>query len=141
MLMSIHPQYAEDILRGGKTVELRKQDTTAPIGTTIFLYSTAPVMAIEGTAVLAGKTVADLLTLWSHLSQLTGVSDSEFFKYFEGKTVGYGMHVTQPKHFDYPVPLDYLKMHGVIEHPPRNWIYLKPKSVELIEQYNTEEPL
>ena len=48
VLMSIRPQYAEAILSGEKTVELRRRRPSFSAGTTVLIYSSAPLQTRAG---------------------------------------------------------------------------------------------
>ena len=62
-LMSIHPEYANAILAGRKTVEFRKR----PIGddvTHVIVYATAPTGAVVGAFTVTGQDTTSLTRLW-----------------------------------------------------------------------------
>jgi predicted transcriptional regulator len=50
LLLSLRPRFADAILAGAKTVELRRRPINARPGTAILLYASRPMMAIVGTA-------------------------------------------------------------------------------------------
>lgn len=50
MIMSIHPKYADLILRGKKTIEIRRRFSACHVGMYILIYSTQPTKAVVGSA-------------------------------------------------------------------------------------------
>ena len=50
LLLCLRPRFAEAILSGAKTVELRRRPINTQPGTPILLYASSPTMAIVGTA-------------------------------------------------------------------------------------------
>ena len=50
LLLSLRPRFAQAILSGAKTVEVRRRPVNAPPQTPIILYASSPTMAIVGTA-------------------------------------------------------------------------------------------
>jgi predicted transcriptional regulator len=50
LLLSLRPRFADTILSGAKTVELRRRPINAQPHTPIILYASNPTMAIVGTA-------------------------------------------------------------------------------------------
>ncbi|SFO06949.1 ASCH domain-containing protein [Amycolatopsis rubida] len=56
--MSLRPRFAEAILDGTKTIELRRTRVSAPPGTKLVLYASAPTMAVVGIATLIGIEIA-----------------------------------------------------------------------------------
>ena len=47
-IISIHPDYADAIFAGKKTIELRRRIPEVPSGTRLWIYATRPTGAIIG---------------------------------------------------------------------------------------------
>ncbi|MBC9714314.1 ASCH domain-containing protein [Streptomyces sp. TRM66268-LWL] len=124
MLLSVHPRFATAILAGSKTVEVRRQRVAAPPGTTVFLYATAPTMAIVGMARIASVHVASPREVWSASRTRTGITRREYDAYMSGATQASGVSLENPVTFDDPVSLDALRAEGTF-HPPQSYRYLK----------------
>jgi predicted transcriptional regulator len=56
MIMSIHPKYAELILSGRKTIEIRRKFSAGHVGNQMLIYSTHPTKALVGVARVAGAS-------------------------------------------------------------------------------------
>lgn len=80
-ILSVHPEYAEAIVSGKKTVEFRRRSTTLAIGTRIWIYATRPLGAIVGVAVLKAIHVGHPLGIWRkhHLSGRIPYSDYQAY--------------------------------------------------------------
>ena len=90
ILMSIKPQYADAIARGEKRIEFRKQ----PIAKTvkkIYVYSSYPKKRIIGYFDVEEVVCDTPSILWNKYSSTGSISKKSFFKYFNGKTSGFGI--------------------------------------------------
>lgn len=90
ILMSIKPQYADAIARGEKRIEFRKQ----PIANTvkkIYVYSSYPKKRIIGYFDVEEVVCDSPNILWKKYSSIGGIDNKSFFKYFNGKTSGFGI--------------------------------------------------
>ena len=126
VLLSIKPKYADLILAGSKTVELRRSWPSNDIGVMV-IYSSSPIQRLTGIALIKEIKECDLETLWN-LAQTHGggVTEDELKEYIGNKSRSYGVmlgrvvpakvHVdpkdlfpkfTPPQGFLYLSPLDY----------------------------------
>ena len=65
VIFSIKPKYADQIMEGIKTVELRRRFTNeAPIGARAFIYSSAPAKAMVGYATIADVRLLRIDEIW-----------------------------------------------------------------------------
>jgi predicted transcriptional regulator len=84
-LISIKPQYADAILDGRKTVELRRGRVRFGRGTMLWIYSTLPRGQIEGVAIVGSVVTASPDTIWSRFRAQSGISRQEFDAYARGR--------------------------------------------------------
>ncbi|MDE0040937.1 MAG: ASCH domain-containing protein, partial [Candidatus Poribacteria bacterium] len=63
-LISIRPNFAEAILAGKKTVEIRRRIPALQVGTRLWIYATRPLGAIIGTAIVAKIIEGTPTELW-----------------------------------------------------------------------------
>ena len=124
VLLSIKPKYADLILDGSKTVELRRSWPSNDIGVMI-IYSSAPVQRLTGVALIKEIRECDFDTLWE-VSQAHGggVTHEELQEYIGKKLLSYGVMLGRvvpaeimidPKHL-FP---DFT--------PPQGFMYLSPQ--------------
>jgi predicted transcriptional regulator len=81
LLLSLRPRFAEAILSGAKTVELRRRPVKAVSGTVVVLYASAPTMAVVGTAVLVDVVALSPHTAWRRYRHTLALSWAEFTEY------------------------------------------------------------
>lgn len=124
LLISLRPRFAEAILDGTKTVELRRRAPRLPTGALVVLYATSPVRAIVGWARVESIVSEALDDLWLQHGHHAGVSRMEFMRYFRDLSAGKGLLLRSPQRADTPMALRELRRLGV--RPPQSWQYLEP---------------
>jgi predicted transcriptional regulator len=92
-LLSIRPVFAEAILRGTKTVELRRRRPDLRGGETVVIYASGPVSALVGAFVVGDVTEASPATLWRRFGSVSGLNRHSFMAYFKGASSGVGISV------------------------------------------------
>jgi predicted transcriptional regulator len=129
VLISIKPKYADLILAGTKTVELRRSWPSEHIGVMV-IYSSAPIQKLVGIVHIAKVHHSDLEELWKVADACGGgVTYEELAEYFTGKKKAYGImlknvkiaksgvdpkeifpNFVPPQSFQYLDPADYFKI-------------------------------
>lgn len=122
LLLSLRPRFADAILAGTKTVELRRRAINAQSGTRVILYSTAPTMAIVGTAYLRRVDVANPEDAWKRYSTTLGLAKDEFDAYLDGSKRAYLLHLIRVCQLDKPLHLHELRSSGF--RPPQSFRYI-----------------
>ncbi|MET8800002.1 hypothetical protein ABZV91_26855 [Nocardia sp. NPDC004568] len=125
LLLSLRPRFAQAILAGTKTVELRRTRVAAPPGTLLILYASSPVMAILGVATLADRETASPDTIWHRYHASLGLSRAEFFEYFAGAEHATAISVLTPRTLPEPLTLSRLRAHTAFQ-PPQSYRYITP---------------
>lgn len=116
VLMSIRPEYAEAILSGTKTFELRRRRPSFAIGSRVVVYSSSPDQQLLGTFETGTIHEAGLEELWQQVGEKAGITRDAFDAYFEGCDLGYAIEVHSPRRLD-PRPLRF--------RPPQSYLYLR----------------
>jgi predicted transcriptional regulator len=127
-LRAIHPQYANAILDGTKQVEFRKRRLASDVEV-VLIYATSPVKRIIGAFSIKHVVAAAPKQLWKQFSDVGGVDEAEFHRYFENSEIGIGLVVKRA----YRLP-DSLAL-GCIEPtpaPPQSFCYLHEDSVSMV---------
>ena len=99
ILLSINPQYVDQILKGTKKYEYRKTLCKKKVDK-IIIYSTSPVMKIVGEAEVEDILVDKPEKIWKITQDESGVNPKFFKEYYEGreKAVAYKLkHIVQYK--------------------------------------------
>ena len=132
LFLSIHPEHAERILRGEKTVELRRTRPRTDPGTRIALYASSPTKAVVGYCRLGEVREGAPSTIWRAVGSQTSISRKQFDAYFEGTHRAIALHIEDPHLLAVPLGLDAIRelWHGF--HPPQTFRYLDPTTAELL---------
>ena len=133
IVLSLKEKYANAILGGGKTVELRR--TTPRMGelpAAALLYAVSPVKALLGTCVVTDIQSGDLSALWAEHGPRTGVSSDEFERYFEGLESGAAILLSGAERLVPHVPLH--EMRSLVEgfRPPQSFCYVDAQTGGLL---------
>src|SRR4051794_125899 len=111
LFLSLKPTYAELLLSGEKTVELRRiRPRTAP-GTLVIVYASTPTRAVLGTCVVKAIGAEKPSLIWRLHGPRTGVRRREFDNYFEGRSLAVAISVTRPRRLAEPIALNELRHH------------------------------
>ncbi len=81
VLLSIRPKYAESILGGEKSIEIRKKFSKKWLGKKVVLYASRPTSAIVGEATIGSVVEGQPSEIWAHFGESVGCSRSEFEEY------------------------------------------------------------
>lgn len=122
ILLPIHPNWANLIYKGEKTVEVRRRFNPTAEGMTVLFYETRPVGMVTGQAVITRvepATVGDLLdeTMATH----TRIPRPDLLKYANGTTRLSAIHLIDARRFTRPFPLSDLGV-GLA---PQNYRYIE----------------
>lgn len=130
LLVSLRPAYAEMILAGIKTVELRRIRPKADVGTLVLIYATSPTSQVLGTCIVEhiGSGTPD--EIWELHGGRTGIGRPAFSSYFTGTNQGVAITVGNPRRLQDPVPLDALRRHGFA--PPQSFRYITLADAETL---------
>ncbi len=126
--MSIHPRFAEGILRGEKLVEFRRR----PLGrraTHIVIYATAPTRAVVGVAEIERAESGTPSALWEAFASVAGIARSEFFEYFSGTDEGFAYVLGRVRICSAPLMLG---RSGLPTRPPQAFQYLDARTLDVV---------
>jgi predicted transcriptional regulator len=103
--VSVKPRFAEALLSGKKTVELRKKTPIPNKGDEIYVYAKVPQKELVGSVICEGVVVGTLPELWRQVRTRAAVSKEEFDAYFGSRKTGVGIVVKDAWRFARPLPL------------------------------------
>ncbi|TYB92191.1 hypothetical protein FXF53_28830 [Micromonospora sp. WP24] len=133
LLLSLRPRFAEAILQGRKTIEIRRRPVNAGPGTPVILYSSSPAMAVVGTAQLAQIEVEAAPVAWRRYRTAFGLSRAEYDIYVDGVSSVYLLHLTGVNTLNEPLPLRDLREEGPFQ-PPQSFRYLAESDPALLRK-------
>ncbi len=128
-ILSIHPQYAEAIFAGTKTVEFRRRAISVPESSRVWVYATQPVGGIVGYFEIS-ETVCDTPdALWREYSSVGEIERSKFEQYFDGCSVGHAIVLREAVELPSLLPLEEIRETCPEFRPPQFYIRNIPLSL------------
>jgi predicted transcriptional regulator len=124
LLVSVKPVYADLLLSGTKTVELRRVRPNVQPGCRVLLYASSPSMEMVGTARVKAIDVGEAPSIWSSHGPATGVDRSTFDAYFDGAVVAVAITLHDVRRLHRGVPLAELRRRIAGFRPPQSFGYL-----------------
>jgi predicted transcriptional regulator len=116
--MSVHPDYAEAIVAGTKTVEFRRRVPELSIGTRLWIYATQPIGAVVGFATIENVTRAHPKTIWQKHQIGAGVDDTFFRAYFDDCREAVAILLASARRVG-PITIEQLRGVRHAFHPPQ----------------------
>lgn len=123
VLLSLKPNFAERILEGHKTAEVRRRFPNLPPTTRVFIYASSPSRAVLGSFILDAVHVGAPSTLWDQFGARLDINREYFDRYLEGTSSGSVLEVGTAVRWEQPIPLAQLRSAVGIE-PPQSYRYL-----------------
>jgi len=129
IVLSIKEAFADLILTGEKTVELRRKfPHDLPRGTIVYVYASGGAKSIIGQFEIQEIFVLPLDSLWNATKNHSCVSRDFFFSYFSGVRCGVAIRVGKIKKFSRSKRLSDLFPKKINPRPPQSFCYLEPPS-------------
>ena len=134
IVLSVKPIWADLIMSGRKTVELRRRFPRLSGGkVTALLYSTSPVMAMVGIVHIEDTIILPPDELWQHVAAHACVTESQYQAYFQGAKEAAALFLGTPIPLPAPIPLGLLRASANFA-PPMSWRRAKPAELELVRE-------
>lgn len=131
-IISIRPHFAEAILAGSKTVELRRRIPPLEIGTRLWIYATRPTAAVVGSAIVGGIARGTASYIWKAFSSNAYLSRDDFNAYFEGASEAIAISLLNIQR-QRVVDIDRLREMRPGFHPPQVIASLQPHEVSFLD--------
>lgn len=129
LLISIRPRFAELILNGSKTVELRRIRPSVEDGDRVLLYASSPVKELIGSCTVAAVDVGSADEVWARHGERAGVNRAEFDSYFEGASRAVAILLREPRRVLRARTLADLRERIPGFNPPQSFGYLSADEV------------
>lgn len=117
-IISIRPIFAEAILSGLKTVELRRRIPPIEVGTRLWIYATRPVAAVIGSAIVDQIIRGTPEYVWESCASGAGLGRRDFDAYFGGAAEAVGLTLTKVRRAK-PIEMEQLRSVRNGFHPPQ----------------------
>lgn len=119
MLLSIRPQYVEEIINGTKKYEYRKVRCREKVDR-ILIYATAPISQVVAEVVVLGIMEDSPRKVWNETKDFSGISMSFFYEYFRGRETAVAYHLGEVEEFPEPKLLEDF---GIM-NAPQSFMYI-----------------
>jgi len=124
-LLSVRPRFAEALLDGSKTVEIRRRRAHIAGGALCLVYASSPVRALVG-AIRVRETDTDTPdALWQRWGMHTGLDRDEYDAYLLGSTQPCAIVVAAATRFIGPVVLPELRRRQHEFVTPQSYRFLR----------------
>lgn len=125
-LLSLRPRFAEALLKGTKTVEIRRRPTRVSPGAICLVYASSPMRALVGAVAVAAVDVAAPDVLWRRHGPGTALQRCEYDAYLAARPVASAMVVAAAVSFRIAVPLAELRRRHHAFVAPQSYRFLAP---------------
>lgn len=119
-ILSIKPQFVEEIVAGRKKYEFRKKGFKKPVKK-VYVYATTPVCKIIGEFELGGVLEGNPNKIWALTNQMSGISEEYFKEYYYNKDVAFALEIKSFK--SYKEPINPYSMFSKFT-PPQSFCYV-----------------
>lgn len=131
-IISIHPNFANAILAGTKTVELRRRIPPIEVGTRLWIYATRPTAAIVGSAIVSAILRDTPDAVWKSVSNKAALERVEFDHYFDGTNVAIGITLCTVKRVSH-IGIERLRKWRSGFHPPQVLSKITPSEAKRLK--------
>jgi predicted transcriptional regulator len=109
VLLSVRPRFADALLDGTKTVEMRRRSIRLGEGAICLLYASTPTRALTGALTVADVEHGTPDELWDRHGDRTALTRNEYDTYLHGRPTAAALLVETVIAFQTPVPLEELR--------------------------------
>lgn len=101
-ILSIKPQFVDEIVAGRKRFEFRKHGFKKPVQN-VYIYASSPVCRIIGEFELGDIIEDKPEELWNRTRDYSGISKTLFDDYFSSHAIGYALEIKAFKIYSEPI--------------------------------------
>ena len=123
-IISLKPRYADLILTGKKSVELRSRIVRLKPGTAIWIYATLPVGRIVGFAEVKSVVHGKPTLIWRRFKNKICIDEAEFNSYTEDRERVAAVTLTGVQELTEAPTLNGIRELAGTFHPPQFYAYL-----------------
>lgn len=126
IILAIKPHFADAILDGTKTIELRRRTAISP-GSKVYLYATAPIQAIVGEFECRFAHLDSVKNLLEQFKEAAAIKTEQAHAYFSGCDEGVALGIGNARRWSKPLLLSTLQRACPTFRPPRSSLQLGPE--------------
>jgi predicted transcriptional regulator len=132
-IISIHPDYADAILDGTKTIELRRRIPELASGSRLWIYATRPTAAVVGVVIITDVNRAHPRTIWQRHKNKTGLDHASFKEYFCGAQQAVAILLKAAERVG-PITVEQLRQIRGRFHPPQVLVRLTASEAKALQK-------
>ncbi|HEM3497435.1 TPA: ASCH domain-containing protein [Streptococcus suis] len=121
-LLSIKPEFVEEIIEGKKRFEYRKKVFKRTDITSIVIYATKPYGKVVGEFEIAEIIEENLDVLWDKTKNFSGISEEFFYDYFKNRESGFAIKIKE--FVEYEEHLELSEFDSSIKVAPQSFCYI-----------------
>ncbi|HFI0300982.1 ASCH domain-containing protein [Streptococcus suis] len=121
-LLSIKPEFVEEIIEGKKRFEYRKKVFKRNDITSIVIYATKPYGKVVGEFEIAEIIEENLDVLWDKTKNFSGISEEFFYDYFKNRESGFAIKIKE--FVEYEEHLELSEFDSSIKVAPQSFCYI-----------------
>ena len=106
IILSIKPQYVEEIKAGRKRFEFRKVIFKRKVAK-VYIYASAPVGKVVGEFQPLGILSGTPSAIWKQTQKKSGVTKAFYDSYYAGRQLAYAIEIENLKIYDFPKDLPF----------------------------------
>ena len=136
LLLSVRPRFADSILAGTKTAEIRRQRPAVRPRALVIIYATKPLGAIVGTARILNLSEGSPDDMWREHQASVGVTKEELDNYLTGTETAYILKLDNIQRLEPLLTLEQIRAATSFQ-PPQSYRYV---TSTILESFVTDHP-
>lgn len=121
VILSIKPEFVEEIISGKKKYEYRKSIFKRNDISSVVVYATKPYGKVVGEFEIGNILIDEPKNIWEQTKEFSGITKSYFNSYFKGSKKGFAIQIKDFKKYDNP--LDLYDFDKGLKVPPQSFCY------------------
>ncbi|MDB1689882.1 ASCH domain-containing protein [Enterococcus casseliflavus] len=122
VLMSIKPEFVEEIVKGNKKFEYRKSIFKRDDVSSVIVYATKPYGKVVGEFLIETIIKDKPSNIWKETKKHSGTSKKFFNDYFQDREIGFAIQIKE--YIRYDTPIDLRCLSEDIKVAPQSFCYV-----------------
>lgn len=123
LLISVKPEFANKIVNGEKTIELRKSCPKVSPNDIVIIYSTVPIKAVIGICRVEEVLKMNPSSMWRNHRLKLGIEKKRYMAYFESNDTAIGIVLKSACQLETKIQLSAIKKLFPKFSPPQTFRY------------------
>ncbi|NVO12974.1 MAG: ASCH domain-containing protein [Rhodoplanes sp.] len=132
-IISIRPNFADAILNGTKTIELRRRIPQIANGSRLWIYATRPTAAVVGVVTITDVDRAHPSEIWQRHKYEVGLDHASFKEYFHGAQEAVAISLEAAERVE-PISMSKLRKIRDRFHPPQVLVRLTDSEARALQK-------